>query len=111
MKTGRVRPALAADGTTVLANYAQASRRIACRNAVVAARKAVDEWLGAECVLRGQILLPGGGGAGMRAGGAAELISSTGAKPGDAEDEVTAAVDLLVHYAGSTDDPGRCLRP
>ncbi len=105
-ESGRVRPALAADGETVLANYAQASRKD-FRDAVVAARKAVDKWSGASAYLRGQILYRAAEVLECRrAELEAELTISTGAKPGDAADEVTAAIDLLVHYAGWTDKYG-----
>lgn len=102
-ESGRVRPALAADGVTVLGNYAHASRKD-FRDAVTKARAAQAKWAGASAYLRGQILyrvaevLES-----RRAELEGELLRATG-KTG--ADEVTAAIDLLVHYAGWTDKFG-----
>lgn len=102
-ESGRVRPALAADGVTVLGNYAHASRKD-FRDAVTKARAAQPKWAGASAYLRGQILyrvaevLES-----RRAELEGELLRATG-KTG--ADEVTAAIDLLVHYAGWTDKVG-----
>lgn len=102
-ESGRVRPALAVDGVTVLGNYAHASRKD-FRDAVTKARAAQPKWAGASAYLRGQILyrvaevLES-----RRAELEGELLRATG-KTG--ADEVTAAIDLLVHYAGWTDKFG-----
>jgi acyl-CoA reductase-like NAD-dependent aldehyde dehydrogenase len=97
-ESGRVRPALAADGKTVLGNYAHASRKD-FRDAVVKARAAQSKWAGASAYLRGQILYR-----------AAEVLESRRAeletevlRAGGNADEVSEAIDLLVHYAGWTD--------
>jgi acyl-CoA reductase-like NAD-dependent aldehyde dehydrogenase len=97
-----VRPALAADGRTVLGNYAQASRKD-FRDAVVKARTAQGKWAASSAYLRGQILYR-----------AAELLESRRAelesevqRAGGKPDEVEQAIDLLVHYAGWTDKYGQ----
>ncbi len=100
-ESGRVRPALAADGKTLLGNYAQASRKD-FRDAVVKARAAQSKWAASSAYLRGQILYR-----------AAELLESRRAEL-ESElrraigkiDEVSQAIDLLVHYAGWTDKYG-----
>lgn len=101
-ESGRVRPALGADGKTVLGNYAQASRKD-FRDAVVKARAAQPKWAASSAYLRGQILYR-----------AAEILESRKAElEGEIEratgssDEVTQAIDLLVHYAGWTDKYGQ----
>lgn len=102
-ESGRVRPALAADGKTVLGNSAHASRKD-FRDAVVKARAAQPKWAAASAYLRGQILYRAAEVLeSRRAELEAELCRATG--PG-AADEVTAAIDLLVHYAGWTDKYG-----
>jgi acyl-CoA reductase-like NAD-dependent aldehyde dehydrogenase len=102
-ESGRVLAAFAADGKTPLGNYAHASRKD-FRDAVVKARAAQPKWAGASAYLRGQILYR-----------AAEVLESrrseleaelTRATGGAAADEVTAAIDRLVHYAGWTDKYG-----
>jgi acyl-CoA reductase-like NAD-dependent aldehyde dehydrogenase len=97
-ESGRVRAALAADGKTVLGNYAQASRKD-FRDAVVKARAAQPKWAAASAYLRGQILYR-----------VAELLESRRAelegeldRAMSTDDEVSKAIDLLVHYAGWTD--------
>ncbi len=102
-ESGRVRAALAADGKTALGNYAQASRKD-FRDAVVKARAAQAKWAGDSAYLRGQILYRAAELLECRRPELeAELARATG--PG-AADEVTAAIDLLVHYAGWTDKYG-----
>ena len=97
-ESGRVRPALAADGKTTLGNYAQASRKD-FRDAVVKARAAQAKWAGASAYLRGQILYRAAEVLeSRRAELEAELVRATGQA-----DEVSEAIDLLVHYAGWTD--------
>jgi acyl-CoA reductase-like NAD-dependent aldehyde dehydrogenase len=103
-ESGRVRAALAADGKTVLGNYAQASRKD-FRDAVVKARAAQPKWSSSSAYLRGQILYR-----------AAELLECRRTEL-EAElqragvagngDEVSQTIDLLVHYAGWTDKYGQ----
>jgi acyl-CoA reductase-like NAD-dependent aldehyde dehydrogenase len=101
-ESGRVRPALAADGKTVLGNYAHASRKD-FRDAVVKARGAQAKWASSSAYLRGQILYRAAEVLECRrAELESELQRATG-RPG----EVTQAIDLLVHYAGWTDKYGQ----
>ncbi len=99
-ESGRVRQALAADGKTPLGNFAHASRKD-FRDAVVKARAAQPKWAAASAYLRGQILYR-----------AAEILESRRADlEGEikratgksAVAEVSATIDLLVHYSGWTD--------
>ncbi len=86
-----------------LANAAQASRKDA-RDAVVAARAAVDRWSGATAYNRGQVLyrvaelLEG-----RREQFAAEIRSSEGVSATAAAAQVDAAIDAWVWYAGWAD--------
>lgn len=86
-----------------LANAALASRKDA-RDAVVAARKAFTAWSAATAYNRGQVLyrvaevLEG-----RRAQFADEVRQATGVSLGEAFDEVDAAVDRWVWYAGWSD--------
>jgi acyl-CoA reductase-like NAD-dependent aldehyde dehydrogenase len=99
-ESGRVAPALGADGTTTLANYCVASRKD-FRDAAVAARKAQPGWAKATAYLRGQILYRA---AEMLEHRAAELVTelrATGSR--SPEREVEQSIDRLVHYAGWTD--------
>ncbi len=99
-ESGRVAPALAADGTTVLANYCLASRKD-FRDAAVAARKAQPGWAKATAYLRGQILYRA---AEMLENRAAEMVQELrDAGCRGAEREVEQGIDRLVHYAGWTD--------
>ena len=86
-----------------LDNFAHASRKD-FRDAVVAARGAVDGWSKATAYNRGQILYRA---AEMLQNRAAELVSeisrSTGVSPAKARREVMIAIDRLVHFAGWTD--------
>jgi acyl-CoA reductase-like NAD-dependent aldehyde dehydrogenase len=86
-----------------LDNYCHASRKD-FRDAVVAARSAVDGWSQATAHNRGQILYRAGE---MLQNRASELVTeisrSTGARVAAAKREVTVAVDRLVHFAGWTD--------
>ena len=86
-----------------LDNYAHASRKD-FRDAVAAARAAVDGWSKATAYNRGQILYRA---AEMLQNRAAELVSeiarSTGVSKAKAQREVTLAIDRLVYYAGWTD--------
>jgi acyl-CoA reductase-like NAD-dependent aldehyde dehydrogenase len=72
-------------------NYPRASRKDV-RDAVSAARKAAKPWAARTAYNRGQILYR-----------AAEALESRAATIGVGGDEVEAAVDVLLHYAGWTD--------
>jgi acyl-CoA reductase-like NAD-dependent aldehyde dehydrogenase len=72
-------------------NFPRASRKDV-RDAVAAARKAARPWAGRTAYNRGQILYR-----------AAEALESRASVMGVPRDEVDAAVDVLLHYAGWTD--------
>jgi acyl-CoA reductase-like NAD-dependent aldehyde dehydrogenase len=72
-------------------NFPRASRKDV-RDAVTAARKVAKLWAGRTAYNRGQILYR-----------AAEALESRADTMGVARDEVQAAVDVLLHYAGWTD--------
>ena len=88
-ESGRYDRALGADDEHV-ANVPRASRKDV-RDAMTAARKAAGPWAARTAYNRGQILYR-----------AAEALESRADALGEA-DEVAAAVDVLVHYAGWTD--------
>ena len=101
-ESGRYLPAKSARGE-LLDNYAHASRKD-FRDAVVAARAAVDGWSKATTYNRGQILYRAAEMLQNRAGElAAEITRSTSASSVAAKREVTMAIDRLVHFAGWTD--------
>jgi len=101
-ESGRYLPAKSPAGKH-LDNFAHASRKD-FRDAVVAARAAVDGWGKATAYNRGQILYRA---AEMLQNRAAELVAeiarSTGVSAAKAKREVTLAIDRLVHFAGWTD--------
>ncbi len=101
-ESGRTYAVHAADGTQ-LAQAAQASRKDA-RDAVVAARSAVSTWSGATAYNRGQVLYRV---AEMLEGRAAQFVElvadAEGVSLEAAHEQVTAAVDRWVWYAGWTD--------
>jgi acyl-CoA reductase-like NAD-dependent aldehyde dehydrogenase len=72
-------------------NFPRASRKDV-RDAVQAARKAAGPWAARTAYNRGQILYR-----------AAEALESRAGAMGVSRDEVEAAVDVLLHYAGWTD--------
>jgi acyl-CoA reductase-like NAD-dependent aldehyde dehydrogenase len=72
-------------------NFPRASRKDV-RDAVAAARKAAGPWAARTAYNRGQILYR-----------AAEALESRAGTMGVAGDQVAAAVDVLLHYAGWTD--------
>ncbi|HJS96163.1 MAG TPA: aldehyde dehydrogenase family protein [Solirubrobacteraceae bacterium] len=72
-------------------NFPRASRKDV-RDAVAAARKAAKPWAARTAYNRGQILYR-----------AAEALESRAETMGVARDEVDAAVDVLLHYAGWAD--------
>ena len=88
-ESGRYDRALGGDDEHV-ANVPRASRKDV-RDAMSAARKAAGPWAARTAYNRGQILYR-----------AAEALESRGDALGEA-DELAAAVDVLVHYAGWTD--------
>jgi acyl-CoA reductase-like NAD-dependent aldehyde dehydrogenase len=101
-ESGRYLPAKSPKGDH-LDNYSHASRKD-FRDAVVAARAAVDGWSKATAYNRGQILYRA---AEMLQNRASELVSeiarSTAVSPAKARREVTLTIDRLVHFAGWTD--------
>ena len=101
-ESGRYLPAKSATGEH-LDNFAHASRKD-FRDAVVAARAAVDGWSKATAYNRGQILYRA---AEMLQNRAGELVNevarSTGVSAARAKREVTLAIDRLVYFAGWTD--------
>ena len=101
-ESGRYLPAKSAKGLH-LDNFAHASRKD-FRDAVVAARVAMEGWGKASAYNRGQILYRA---AEMLQNRAAELVAeiarSTNVSAAKAKREVTAAIDRLVHFAGWTD--------
>lgn len=101
-ESGRYLTAKSLNGAQ-LDNYSHASRKD-FRDAVVAARTAVDSWSQATAYNRGQILYRAGEMLQNRAGElVAEISRATGASAAAAKREVTATIDRLVHYAGWTD--------
>lgn len=101
-ESGRYLTAKSADGEH-LDNYSHASRKD-FRDAVVAARAAVDGWSKATAYNRGQVLYRA---AEMLQNRAAELVfeisRSTGNSGAKARREVALAIDRLVYFAGWTD--------
>lgn len=101
-ESGRYLPAKSPRGEH-LDNFAHASRKD-FRDAISAARAAVDGWSKATAYNRGQILYRA---AEMLQNRSAELVSeiarSTGASAANSKREVTATIDRLVHFAGWTD--------
>ncbi|MEJ3403318.1 aldehyde dehydrogenase family protein [Rathayibacter sp. YIM 133350] len=101
-ESGRVYEVRAADGR-FLANASKASRKDA-RDAVVAARAALSRWAGMTAYNRGQVLyriaelLEG-----RRAQFVAEIVDAEGATDAAAHEQVDAAIDLWVWYAGWAD--------
>ncbi|UBU14041.1 aldehyde dehydrogenase family protein [Nonomuraea gerenzanensis] len=97
-ESGRSYPVTSAKGE-FLANASRASRKDA-RDAVVAARKAFPGWSGATPYNRGQILYRV---AEMLEGRRAQLAEEVGGGKRAALEQVDAAVDRLVWYAGWSD--------
>jgi acyl-CoA reductase-like NAD-dependent aldehyde dehydrogenase len=101
-ESGRYLAAKSASGEH-LDNFSHASRKD-FRDAVVAARSAVDGWSKATAYNRGQILYRAAEMLQNRAGElVAEVVRSTDVSASKAKREVTLAIDRLVHYAGWTD--------
>jgi acyl-CoA reductase-like NAD-dependent aldehyde dehydrogenase len=101
-ESGRYLSAQSADGQT-LDNYCHASRKD-LRDAVVAARGAVDGWTKKSAYLRGQILYRAAEMLQNRAAELArEIARSSGQSQSRAKKEVVASIDRLVYFAGWTD--------
>ena len=101
-ESGRYLPAHGPNGEH-LDNYSWASRKD-FRDAVVAARAALDGWSKATAYNRGQILYRAAEMVQNRAAElSAEISRSIGARTPKARREVTLAIDRLVHFAGWTD--------
>jgi acyl-CoA reductase-like NAD-dependent aldehyde dehydrogenase len=101
-ESGRYLPAKSAAGGH-LDNFSHASRKD-FRDAVVAARVAVNGWSKATAYNRGQILYRAAEMLQNRAGELVnEIARSTGAGAARAKREVTLAIDRLVYFAGWTD--------
>jgi acyl-CoA reductase-like NAD-dependent aldehyde dehydrogenase len=101
-ENGRVLPAHGSNGR-LLANYCHASRKD-FRDAVKAARSAVDGWSKQSAYLRGQVLYRAAEILEMRQSELREELSrGNGQRKKNVQDETTLAVDRLVHYAGWTD--------
>jgi len=101
-ESGRSYPARTPDGD-LLANAARASRKDV-RDAVKAARGAFGRWSGATAYNRGQVLYRVAEMLEGRAGQfAAEVAAAEGAAPRAAQEQVAAAIDRWVWYAGWTD--------
>jgi acyl-CoA reductase-like NAD-dependent aldehyde dehydrogenase len=101
-ESGRYLPAKSPRGEH-LDNFAHASRKD-FRDSVTAARAAVAGWGKANAYNRGQILYRAAEMLQNRAAELAnEIVRSTGASAANANREITAAIDRLVHFAGWTD--------
>ena len=88
--------------SSFLANVSWGSKKD-LRNAVVAARGAFKGWSASSAYLRGQILYRIAEVLDGRNGQFIEELIAQGLSEGEAEKEVSAAIDLLVHYAGWSD--------
>jgi len=101
-ESGRHDPVLDHEGSHV-ANITRASRKDV-RDAVKKARGAQPGWAGKTAYNRGQVLYRAAEALEQRGEEfAQQAVSLRGAKPAAAREEVAAAVDVLVHYAGWTD--------
>lgn len=101
-ESGRSYEVLDATGA-FLANAAQASRKDA-RDAVLAARKGFDSWSAASAYNRGQVIYRiAEVMEGRRAQFIADVIDAEGASTPVAEQQVDAAIDRWVWYAGWAD--------
>lgn len=104
-ESGRTRPILTPGGE-LLAHVPRASRKD-LREAVEAARAAFPKWASVSPLLRGQILYRL---AEMTEGKRVELAEAIRSAGGDdADAEVSATVDRLVHYAGWADKVAQIL--
>jgi acyl-CoA reductase-like NAD-dependent aldehyde dehydrogenase len=103
-ESGRVSAAKSTDGQPG-GNYARASRKD-FRDAVVAARAAFDGWSTQSAYLRGQVLYRAAELLETRKGEVRAELARNGSQPARARNEVSRAIDRLVHYAGWTDKFG-----
>jgi aldehyde dehydrogenase (NAD+) len=100
-ESGRVAPLNDASGT-FFANIPLCSRKD-LRNAVEATAKAGPGWASRNAYNRGQILYRLAEMLEARAAEMSAAISISGIKPKDADREVRASIERIVHYAGWTD--------
>jgi len=101
-ESGRHDPVLDHEGSHV-ANITRASRKDV-RDAVKKARAAQGGWAGKTAYNRGQVLYRAAEALESRSEEfAQQAVTLRGVKPAAAREQVTAAVDVLVHYAGWTD--------
>lgn len=105
-ESGRVTPVESPDGTVV--RVALGSRKD-LRDAVVAARAAVDGWSGATPYLRGQILYRVAEMLDGRFDQFVTELAASGVDANAAADEVEASIDCWVHWAGWADKIGQVL--
>ncbi len=100
-ESGRYLPVAAPSGE-IVANACHGSRKD-FRDAVVAARAAQKPWASRSAYNRGQILYRIGEILEGRSAQFEDELTALGASTNDAREEVTAAVDRLVYYAGWCD--------
>src|SRR5947199_3119519 len=100
-ESGRTFPLKDASGA-FFANVPQCTRKD-LRNAVEAAAKAGPGWAKRTAYNRGQIIYRLGEMLEARSREMAEAIMLSGVSQTDADKEVTASVDRLIHYAGWAD--------
>ena len=86
----------------IIANICRGSKKD-FRDAVVAARKAQEPWAKRSAYNKGQILYRIAETLEGRKAQFVESLTKQGSKPDDTENEVTAAIDRIVHYAGWSD--------
>lgn len=87
---------------TFLANVSWGSKKD-LRNSIVAARAAQSGWATSSAYLKGQILYRIAEVLDGRSGQFVDELVAQGQTAKEAEDEVAASIDLLVHYAGWSD--------
>lgn len=100
-ESGRFYP-VKGKGGELVANACRASRKD-LRNAVAAARKAFSGWSGKTAYNRGQILYRMAEVCESRASELVNELVATGANRTDAQKEVDATIERLIHYAGWSD--------
>jgi acyl-CoA reductase-like NAD-dependent aldehyde dehydrogenase len=105
-ESGKVLPVAVSPKHPVLAQVSRASRKD-FRDAVVAARQAFAKWSASSAYLKGQIIYRAAEMLETRAEEMQrEIMRNTGVSSASARREVSASVELLVHYAGWTDKFG-----
>lgn len=90
---------------TFLANVSWGSKKD-LRNSIVAARAAQSGWAASSAYLKGQILYRIAEVLDGRSGQFVDELVAQGQTAKEAQDEVAASIDLLVHYAGWSDKYG-----